>query len=104
MDLGAELTAEEEGLRLHFTPLDPVIAYRGFTLNPGNYILLHPDNHVEADVDLLADDGTGFKLYSTPNETALQDITLQVHGFPATSTCCKRRTAPACSSMLMSRI
>ncbi len=81
VDLGAELTAEEEGLRLHFTPLDPVIAYRGFALNPGNYILLHPDNHIEADVDLLADDGTGFKLYSTPNETALQDITLQVHDF-----------------------
>jgi len=81
VDLGAEIITEEAGLRLHMTPLKPIIAYRNFTLNDDNYVLLHHDNHVEANVDLLADDGTGFKLYSTPNETALQDITLSVHDF-----------------------
>jgi len=81
VDLGAQLIMEDEGYRLHLHPLNPIIAYRRFTLNSDNYIFLNDDNHLEADIDLLADDGTGFKLYSTPNEEALQDITLSVHDF-----------------------
>lgn len=81
MDMGAMLEMEEEGLRLHLRPFNPIVAYRNFTLNPDNYIYLRNDRHLEANVDLLADDGTGFKLYTTPNEQALQDITLSVQRF-----------------------
>jgi len=81
VDVGAVLNIEDEGMRLRFHPLNPVIAYRGFTLNADNFIYLRNDRHLEANVDLLADDGTGFKLYTTPNENALQDITLSVHDF-----------------------
>ncbi len=81
VDLGAQVAIEDDGYQVHFYPLNPIIAYRHFTLNEDNFIYLHDDNHVEALVDLLADDGTGFKLYSTPNESALQDITLSVHDF-----------------------
>ena len=81
VDFGAQIILEDEAYRLHLYPLNPVIAYRRFTLNEDNYILLHDNKHVEADIDLLADDGTGFKLYSTPNADALQDITLSVHDF-----------------------
>ncbi|MBR1787911.1 MAG: translocation/assembly module TamB domain-containing protein [Bacteroidaceae bacterium] len=81
VDLGAQLFLEDDGYRLRFHPLNPILAYRSFTLNHDNFILLHDDRHVEANVNLLADDGTGFQLYSTPNEEALQDITLSVHDF-----------------------
>ncbi len=81
VDLGAQLFMEEDGYRLHLHPLNPIIAYRKFTLNADNFITLHHDNRIEAYIDLLADDGTGIKLYSTPNEEALQDITLSVHDF-----------------------
>ena len=81
VDLGAQLALEDDGYRFHLYPLNPIIAYRRFTLNEDNYIYLHDDKRVEALVDLLADDGTGFKLYSTPNEEALQDITLSIHDF-----------------------
>lgn len=81
VDLGAQLIMEDDGYRLHLHPLDPVIAYRRFTLNEDNYFYLHDDKRVEANIDLTADDGTGFKLYSTPNDDALQDITLSVHDF-----------------------
>ncbi|MBP5381692.1 MAG: translocation/assembly module TamB domain-containing protein, partial [Bacteroidaceae bacterium] len=81
VDLGAQLAIEDDGYRLHLHPLHPTIAYRGFTLNDDNFIYLRDDRHIEANVDLLADDGTGFQLYSTPNEDALQDITLSVHDF-----------------------
>lgn len=81
VDLGAMLDFEQEGVRLRLAPLHPILAYRHFTLNPDNFIFLHNDRRLEANVDLLADDGTGFKLYTTPNEEALQDITLSVHRF-----------------------
>ena len=78
VDLGLVATVEEDGLRLHLDPLDPVIAYRTFHLNDSNYVLLGKKNRVEADIDLLADDGTGLQIYSTPNEEALQDLSLAV--------------------------
>ena len=81
MDFGAQVFLQEDGYRLQLHPLNPIIAYRRFTLNSDNYVLLHDDNHIEANIDLLADDGTGIKLYSTPNDKALQDITLSVHDF-----------------------
>lgn len=79
VDLGARLDIEEQGLRLRLIPLKPVLAYRTFTLNPDNYVFLSTERHLEADINLLADDGTGFKLYTTPNEQSLQDITLSMH-------------------------
>lgn len=81
VDLGAQIKLEDDGYRLHLYPLSPVIAYRRFTLNPDNFIHLSDSGRVEANIDLLADDGTGFKLYSTPNPDAVQDITLSVHDF-----------------------
>ncbi len=79
LDMGVELNFEEQGMRLHLNPLTPILAYRRFTLNPDNYVYLSNERRLEADIDLLADDGTGFKLYTTPNEQALQDITLSVY-------------------------
>ena len=81
LDLGTQIIIEDDGYRVRLHPLNPIIAYRNFSLNEDNYVLFHDDKRVEADVDLLADDGTGFKLYSTPNEDALQDITLSIHDF-----------------------
>lgn len=79
VNFGIRGDLEEKGLRVHFVPERPVIAYRNFQLNKDNYIFLGNDRRVEADVDLLADDGTGVKLYSTLNEDALQDITLAIN-------------------------
>lgn len=82
IDMGAEVKLVDDGFRVHLRPLNPIIAYRGFTLNPDNYIYLRTsDAHLDAYVDLIADDGTGFKLYTTPNEEAQQDVTLSVHNF-----------------------
>lgn len=77
--LGVDLLAE--GIRAHFTPLNPTIAYRRFTLNDDNFVTLKRDGNLQALIDLLADDGTGVKLYTTPNEEAQQDISLSVNHF-----------------------
>ena len=81
VDLGLLATIEEEGFRLHMDPLDPILAYRTFHLNDSNYVMLGRGNRVSANLDLLADDGTGLKLYSSPNEDALQDLSLALNRF-----------------------
>lgn len=81
VDLGLLATIEEEGFRLHLDPLNPILAYRTFHLNDNNYVMLGRGNRVSADLDLLADDGTGLKLYSTPNEDALQDLSVSLNRF-----------------------
>lgn len=79
VDIGARADLEPDGLRVRFSPLNPIIAYRHFRLNEDNYFFLGNNAKAEADIDLLADDGTGVKIYSTPNEEALQDISVSVN-------------------------
>lgn len=81
VDFGLALDLLSDGMRIHFTPLNPTIAYRRFTLNDDNFVSLKRSGHLEALVDLLADDGTGLKLYTTPNEDAQQDISLSINRF-----------------------
>lgn len=79
IDTGLKAEVTPEALNVHFTPLNPIIAYRNFRLNADNYIRLIKGNKVEALIDLLADDGTGLKLYSTKNDEAQQDLSLSVN-------------------------
>ena len=81
VDFGMGLDLLADGFRAHFTPLDPIIAYRRFTLNEDNFVTLTRNGHLDALVDLLADDGTGLKLYTTPNSDAQQDVSLSVNHF-----------------------
>ena len=79
IDTGLKAEISRDALNIHFTPLNPIIAYRKFQLNKDNYIRLTKGNKVDALLDLLADDGTGLKLYSSKNEEAQQDISLSVN-------------------------
>lgn len=79
VDLGLQADVTPDALSIQFKPLNPVIAYRNFRLNEDNYIKLIKGNKIKAMIDLLADDGTGLKLYSTDNETAQQDLSLSVN-------------------------
>lgn len=81
IDLGFAGKVANDTLYLHLTPLSPIIAYRQFSLNKDNYVMLSKGNHVDADIDLKADDGTRLNFYSTPNAQALQDLTVSVNRF-----------------------
>ena len=87
VDLGAALAFRPEGLRVHLTPYHPILAFRHFTVNPDNYVELLKDGRVDANLDLVADDGTGLKLYSTPNEEAEQDLTASLNHFNVGELC-----------------
>ena len=78
--LGAQAEVVDSGLRLHLMPEQPTIGYKKFNLNKDNFLLFRPDKKVEANIDLVADDGTGLKIYSDASDsTALQDITVSVN-------------------------
>ena len=78
--LGAQAEVVDSGLRLHLMPEQPTIGYKKFNLNKDNFLLFRPDKKVEVNIDLVADDGTGLKIYSDASDsTALQDITVSVN-------------------------
>ncbi len=78
--LGAQAEMVDSGISFHLVPERPTIGYKEFNLNRDNYVLLGRNNKVQARIDLVADDGTGVKIYSEQSDpTALQDITVSLN-------------------------
>jgi hypothetical protein len=98
--LGTQAAMENDGMRFTLLPKDPTLGYRVFQLNADNYIFLRKDQRLMAKVDLIADNGTGIKVYSEetgdtedtgaagdteksgetePSGQPLQDLTVSVH-------------------------
>lgn len=78
--LGMQAEMIDSGLQLHLIPERPTIGYKEFTLNKDNYVFMARNGRVKAKIDLIADDGTGAKIYSNEHDaTDLQDITLSLN-------------------------
>ena len=78
VDVGLQAALVDGGLNIHLYPENPVLAYHNFKVNKDNYIFLGKDNSIRADVDLLADDGTGLKIYGEPKDS-VNDLTVSVN-------------------------
>ncbi|WP_337586090.1 translocation/assembly module TamB domain-containing protein [Prevotellamassilia timonensis] len=78
VDVGLQAALVDGGMNIHLYPENPVLAYRNFKVNKDNYIFLGKDNSIRADVDLLADDGTGLKIYGEPKDS-VNDLTVSVN-------------------------
>ena len=59
----------------------PVLGYKEFSVNSGNYLLLGRDQRVSADLRLKADDGMSVFVYSNDSTEALQDLTVSLGKF-----------------------
>ena len=82
LQLGAEAAMEANGIRLHMLTDDAVIAYRKAHINDDNYVFLADNKRISAQLNILAEDGTGLKVFSDDeNEEALQDLTLSLNKF-----------------------
>lgn len=81
IDLGVNVETADSSMSVHLTPLTPILAYRTFNVNEDNFISIDKQNHILADMNLQADDGTSLNLYSMPNEYAEQDVTLSIANF-----------------------
>jgi hypothetical protein len=68
--LGATAEMEAEGIRLKLMPERPTVGYKEFNLNADNYILLSRNRPLEANIDLIADDRTGVKIYTNTSPDA----------------------------------
>lgn len=79
VDVGLRADITDTGVNIVFSNIHPIIAYRRFDINEDNYIFLGNDRRVEADVDMQADDGTSARVFSTPNEEALQDVSVNLN-------------------------
>jgi len=80
--LGAKVEMEQDGLRFHLLPERPTIGYREFALNKDNFLFLRNDLKLQANVSLLADDGTGVRVYSEEQDSVmLQDLTISLNKF-----------------------
>jgi len=78
--LGAKAEMVDSGLNLHLIPSRPTIGYKEFALNADNFVFIDHKNRLQAKIDLIADDGTGLKVYSESNDpTAQQDVTVSVN-------------------------
>ncbi len=83
IELGAHAEMRDSGIYVRLTPDSPTLGYKRFHLNKDNFIALGRNLKVRAGINLIADDGTGVKIYSTDedNPDKLQDITLTLHKF-----------------------
>ena len=80
--IGAQAEMADNGINIHLVPERPTLGYKEFNLNKDNFIFLGQDKKVRAKVNLLADDGTGVRIYSEETDpTNLQDITVSMHRF-----------------------
>ncbi len=77
VDLGLLAQAEDEGLRLSVTPMNPILAYRNFTVNADNYIFLGRQKQISANLNLVADDNTGLRITGEPMDS-VNDLSLNV--------------------------
>ena len=75
LDLGLRASVADSALKLSLIPEHPVIAYRSFTVNKANHITLSRGGAINANVDLLADDGTALRVYGEPNDS-VNDLTV----------------------------
>lgn len=77
IDIGTRAALTDEEIRLSIYPQHPVIAYRNFTVNEDNFISLDKNKMLKANIDLLADDGTGLRVFSQPADS-VNDITASI--------------------------
>ncbi len=78
--MGAKAEMVDSGISVHFLPEQPTIGYKVFNLNKDNFIFFGKNSKVKAKMDLIAEDGTGLKMYSEEtNPSDLQDITISIN-------------------------
>ena len=77
--LGAATEMHDNGMQLVMTDLNPVLAYKQFSVNADNRIFLASDKRLSAQLMLRADDNTSIQIYTNDDNTeALQDLTVSV--------------------------
>lgn len=87
IDLGLRADTYQGTARFTIYPANPVFAYRSFAINDDNFVSINRQGMIRADVHLVADDGTGFLVYSEPTDETTNDITLSAYNLNLKELC-----------------
>lgn len=99
--LGTRAEMCDSGINVHLQPEQPILGYKKFNLNTDNFVFLGKDRKIGARIDLVADDGTGVKVYSEEqNPEMLQDITVSLNQFDLDKITSVMPYAPRVSGLL----
>lgn len=77
--IGIKSILQEKGISMHIIPENPILVYRNFSLNKNNYLYLSDEGRIHADISLYDKNQTGLRIYSTPDSTVTQDITVAIN-------------------------
>lgn len=77
--IGIRTALQENGISMHIIPENPILVYRNFNLNKGNYIYLSDEGRIHADISLFDANRTGLRIYSMPDSTVTQDLTISIN-------------------------
>lgn len=72
--LGVRADKEQEGIRAHLFPDNPILAFRSFNLNPDNYILYKSMQDIEANLRLTGDKNASLWIHSMPEGGKMEEI------------------------------
>lgn len=82
VDLGLSAAMEPDGIRLSIMENNPILGYKKFNVNEGNYVFLGDNKRLSANVELKSADGMGAHIYTNDdNQEALQDVTVSLNQF-----------------------
>ena len=80
LDAGVNAEMQDSGIYVRLEPYRQLLGYKSFNINKDNYLFLARNNKVSTKIDLIADDGTGIKIFSEDDDPGmLQDITMSVN-------------------------
>lgn len=77
--IGLRAVLQEKGVSVHIIPDNPILVYRNFNVNKNNYIYLNEKGRIYADMSLYDDNRTGLNIYSTPDSTVMQDVSVAIN-------------------------
>ena len=79
--LGLKADMETGGVRVSLGGIDPVLGYKKFKVNKGNYVFFAENQRISADMRLQADDGMGVHIYSNDSTDTRQDLSVSLAQF-----------------------
>lgn len=98
---GAKAEMCDSGINVHLLPYKPILGYKAFSLNHDNFVFMGANKRIQAKIDLVADDGTGVKVYSEEQDPSmLQDITVSLNKFDLEKITSVMPYAPRMSGLL----
>ena len=77
--IGVKANLNRDGITLSMIPEQPTLVYRPFYVNPDNFITVNDLGKIKANISLFDEKKSGMHLYSSPDSTVQNDLTLMLN-------------------------